>query len=299
MLRRLVTETGSASRQRPPRSSRLRPPRSPKTHQRFNYTRRQSSWASSSVFAQIPLRSTHGTYRGPTLVSVTASLAATAIRARRLGVLEPWWRIINRSLGSAPISRSLRALSKKGVREVAKQDIAPMGRKHIGLTLATSCRNDDLDLAHFMPSHGIGLAAPHPRDQHVHQPEHRRRQSRATYGAERPAAASAAIISPPLHGPQGEDRPGAQAAGTRTGPSGGACINGGSKIRQSINVLDLTRIAHVPPIGTLGDRLERVARGEPVHLPGPQRGKPQQGRSQQGGPCRGEPRRRGPERGKP
>src|SRR5215471_14066238 len=65
-----------------------------------NYTRHQSSWASSSVFAQIPLRSTHGTYRGPTLVSVTASLAATAIRARKLGVLEPWWRMINRSVGS-------------------------------------------------------------------------------------------------------------------------------------------------------------------------------------------------------
>ena len=34
-----------------------------------------------------------------------------------------------------------------------------MGREHIGLTLATCCRDDDLDLGHFMPSHGIGLAA--------------------------------------------------------------------------------------------------------------------------------------------
>ena len=33
-----------------------------------------------------------------------------------------------------------------------------MGREHIGLTLATCCRDDDLDLGHFMPSHRIGLA---------------------------------------------------------------------------------------------------------------------------------------------
>jgi hypothetical protein len=82
-------------------------------------------------------------------VSVTASLAATAIRARKLGVLEFWWRMINRSVGSAPISRSLRALSKSA--RGGKQDIAPMSREHIGLTLATCWRNDDLHLDHFSP----------------------------------------------------------------------------------------------------------------------------------------------------
>ena len=33
-----------------------------------------------------------------------------------------------------------------------------MGGEHIGLTLAACCRDDDLDLGHFMPSHRIGLA---------------------------------------------------------------------------------------------------------------------------------------------
>jgi hypothetical protein len=39
-----------------------------------------------------------------------------------------------------------------------KQDIAPMGREHVGLALATCWRNDDLHLGHFS-LHGIGLAA--------------------------------------------------------------------------------------------------------------------------------------------
>ena len=85
-----------------------------KPHQQRNHARRQPSWASSSVFAQIPLRSTHGTYRGPTLVSVTASLAAIAIRARRLGVLEPWWRMINRSWFGADLKKLAGAVEERG-----------------------------------------------------------------------------------------------------------------------------------------------------------------------------------------
>jgi hypothetical protein len=42
------------------------------------------------------------------------------------------------------------AVEERGARG-GKQDIAPMGREHIGLTLATCWRNDDLHLDHFMP----------------------------------------------------------------------------------------------------------------------------------------------------
>jgi hypothetical protein len=50
------------------------------------------------------------------------------------------------------------AVEEKGARG-GKQDIAPMGGENIGLALAARWRNDDLDLGHFMPTPGIGLAA--------------------------------------------------------------------------------------------------------------------------------------------
>jgi hypothetical protein len=90
----------------------------------------------------------------------------------------------NRSVGSAPISRSLRALSKKGVREVAKQDIAPTGREHIGLALATCWRNDDLHLDHFMPPQGGSAWPPSPAISM--STGLRPYQFRVAYGEERP-----------------------------------------------------------------------------------------------------------------
>jgi hypothetical protein len=96
----------------------------------IRYTRRQPSWASSSVFAQIPLRSTHGTYRGPILVSVTASLAATAIRARTQALCARALVAHDQQIGwfGAELKELAGAVEERGARG-GKLDIAPMGRE--------------------------------------------------------------------------------------------------------------------------------------------------------------------------